>query len=130
MSTANPAECVVYLMIRFLKVKNVPPAKMYEEGGMNKWCHFFNGGSTDVNKEARSVHHSVITMDLKGTTDEIHTVFPHVSQSVLCKSISSTPMQTNLYQMATDEEENESYGLVKRTSKISMMKASSSLCNI
>jgi hypothetical protein len=46
-------------------------------------------------------------MDLKDTTDEIHKVFPHVSQSGLCKSVSSIPMQTNLYQMATDEEEKE-----------------------
>jgi hypothetical protein len=69
------------------------------EGSVRKWCHLFNGGRPSAHNEALSGHPSVITEDLKDRVDaqvrensrfaidEIHEVFPYVSQSVLYETV-------------------------------------------
>jgi hypothetical protein len=111
MSITNPANCEVRSVIRFLNVKNICPTEIHhqlvefygegvmKEGNVRKWCHFFNGGRTDVHNESRCGRPSVITKDLKDrvdahvcenrrfTTDELHEVFPYVSRSVLYETV-------------------------------------------
>jgi hypothetical protein len=64
-----------------------------------KWCRLLNGGRAGVHNEARSGLPSAITEDLKDnvgdhvrenrqfTVDELHEVFPCVSRSVLCETV-------------------------------------------
>jgi histone-lysine N-methyltransferase SETMAR len=111
MSITNPTDYEVLLVFRFLSTKNIRPTKIrcqlvevYGEGVMNKgnvckWCCLFNGGRADVHNEAQSGRLSVITEDLKGrvdahvcesgrfTIDELHEVFPYVSQSFLYETV-------------------------------------------
>jgi hypothetical protein len=86
--------------------------RCYIEGNVCKWCHFFNGGRTDVHKEAQSGRSSVITEDLKDRVDVHVRENRQFTIDELCFMI--WPLQdcrsTTLIQkkkMTTDEEVKE-----------------------
>ncbi|GBN82656.1 hypothetical protein AVEN_206709-1 [Araneus ventricosus] len=71
-SIADPADCEVCSVIRFLNAKNVKPAEIHRQladiygenvmtdGMVRKWVRQFNDGRTNVRGEARSGRPSVV----------------------------------------------------------------------
>ncbi|GBM17446.1 hypothetical protein AVEN_193748-1 [Araneus ventricosus] len=69
---ADPADCEVRSVIRFLKAKKVKPAEIHRQlveiyggnvmtdGMVRKWVRQFNDGRTNVHDEARSGRPSVV----------------------------------------------------------------------
>lgn len=104
---ADPADCEVRSVIRFLNAKNVKPAEIHRQlveiygenvmsdGMVRKWVRQFNDGRTNVHDEARSGRPSCVTDGLVAQVNEkirdnrrftIRTLcdeFPQISKTVL-----------------------------------------------
>ncbi|GBM51738.1 hypothetical protein AVEN_267115-1 [Araneus ventricosus] len=69
---ADPADCEVRSVVRFLNAKKVKPTKIYlqlveiygenvmTDGMVRKWVREFNDGRTNVQDEARSGRPSIV----------------------------------------------------------------------
>ncbi|GBN45212.1 hypothetical protein AVEN_186090-1 [Araneus ventricosus] len=106
-TTADPADCEVRSVIRFLNAKIVKPAEIHRQlvevygenvmtaGIIRKWVRQFNDGRTNVPDEARSGRPSVVNDDLVAKVNEkirenrrfairmICDEFPQISKTVL-----------------------------------------------
>ncbi|GBL87764.1 hypothetical protein AVEN_81365-1 [Araneus ventricosus] len=79
---ADPAECEVRSVIRFLNAKNVKPTEIRRQlveiygenvmtdGMVRKWVRQFNDGRTNVHDEARSGQPSVVNDGLVAKVNE------------------------------------------------------------
>ncbi|GBM33625.1 Mariner Mos1 transposase [Araneus ventricosus] len=104
---ADPADCEVRCVIRFLNVKNVKPAEIHRQlveiygenvitdGMVRKWIRQFNDGCTNVHDEARSGRLTVVNDALVAKVNEtirqnrrftirmLSDEFPQISKTVL-----------------------------------------------
>lgn len=104
---ADPADCEIRSVIRFLNARNVKPVEIYRQikdvygenamsdGMVRKWVRKFNEGRTNVHDEARSGRPSVVNDDLVRKVDEkikenrrftitmLSNKFPQISRTVL-----------------------------------------------
>ncbi|GBN72198.1 hypothetical protein AVEN_26997-1 [Araneus ventricosus] len=102
---ADPADCEVRSVIRFLNAKEVKPAEIHRveiygenvktEGMVRKWVRQFNDGRTNVRDEARSGRPSVVNDGLVAKVNEkirenkrftirmLFGEFPQISKTVL-----------------------------------------------
>ncbi|GBM80756.1 hypothetical protein AVEN_10622-1 [Araneus ventricosus] len=104
---ADPADCEVRSVIRFLNAKNVKPAEIHRQlveiygenamtdGMVRKWVRQFNDGRTNVHGEARSGRLSVVNDGLVAKVNEkirenrqftirmLFDEFPQISKTVL-----------------------------------------------
>ncbi|GBN96509.1 hypothetical protein AVEN_84905-1 [Araneus ventricosus] len=104
---ADPADCEVRSVIRFLNAKNVKPAEIHRQlveiygenvmtdGMVRKWVRQFNDGRTNVHDEARSGRPSVVNDGLVSKVNEkirensrfairmLCDEFPQISKTVL-----------------------------------------------
>ncbi|GBN29760.1 hypothetical protein AVEN_100065-1 [Araneus ventricosus] len=104
---ANPADCEVRSVIRFLNAKKVKPAEMHRQlveiygenvmtdGMVTKWVRQFNDGHTNVHDEAWSGRPSVVNDHLVAKVNEkirenrrltirmLFDEFPQISKTVL-----------------------------------------------
>ncbi|GBM94897.1 hypothetical protein AVEN_89818-1 [Araneus ventricosus] len=104
---ANPADCEVRSVIRFLNAKNVKPAEIHRQlveiygenvmadGMVRKWVRQFNDGRTNVHDEARSWRPSVVNDGFMAKVNEkirensrftirmLCDEFPQISKTVL-----------------------------------------------
>lgn len=79
---ADPAECEVRSVIRFLNARNMKPAeihrqltevygeKVISDGMVRKWVRQFNDGRTNVHDEARCGRPSVVSDELVEKVNE------------------------------------------------------------
>ncbi|GBO08985.1 hypothetical protein AVEN_60414-1 [Araneus ventricosus] len=79
---ADPADCEVRSVIRFLNAKKVKPAEIHlqlveiygknvtTDGMVRKWVRQFNDGRTNVHDEARSGRPSVVNEGLVAKVNE------------------------------------------------------------
>ncbi|GBO00131.1 hypothetical protein AVEN_114368-1 [Araneus ventricosus] len=79
---ADPADCEVRSLIRFLNAKKVKPAEIHRQlveiysgnvmtdGMVRKWVRQFNDGRTNVHDEARSERPSVVNDGLVAKLNE------------------------------------------------------------
>ncbi|GBM09526.1 hypothetical protein AVEN_100435-1 [Araneus ventricosus] len=79
---ANPADCGVRSVIRFMNAKNVKPAEIHRQlveiygenvitdGMFRKWVRQFNDGRINVHDEARSGRPSVVNDGLVAKVNE------------------------------------------------------------
>ncbi|GBM10369.1 hypothetical protein AVEN_169661-1 [Araneus ventricosus] len=79
---ADPADCEVRSVIRFLNAKKVKPAEIHRQlvkiygenvmtdGMVRKWVRQFNDGRTNVHDEARSGRPSVVSDGLVAKMNE------------------------------------------------------------
>ncbi|GBM73885.1 hypothetical protein AVEN_40147-1 [Araneus ventricosus] len=110
---ADPADCEVRSVIRFLKAKNVKPAEIHPhlveicgenamtDGMVRKWIRQFNDGRTNVHDEARSGRPSVVNDGLVAKVNEkirenrrftvrmLRVEFPQISRTVLHEIVSN-----------------------------------------
>ncbi|GBN42954.1 hypothetical protein AVEN_38862-1 [Araneus ventricosus] len=104
---ADPADCEVRSVIRFLNAKNVKPVEIHSklveiyaenvmtDGMVRKWVRQFNDGRTNVHDEARSGRPSVVNDGLVAKVNEkicenrrftkrmLFDEFPQISKTVL-----------------------------------------------
>ncbi|XP_023234472.1 putative uncharacterized protein FLJ37770 [Centruroides sculpturatus] len=104
---ADPANCEVRSVIRFLNAKNVKPVEIHHQlveiygenvmsdGIVRKWVQQFNAGCTNVHDEAWSGRPSVVNDDLVAKVNEkilenrqftirlLCDEFPQISKTVL-----------------------------------------------
>lgn len=109
---AEPADCEIRSVIRFLNARNVKPAEIhrqiseiYGESAMSdsmvrRWVRKFDGGRTNVHDEARSGRPSDVNDDLVRQIDEtirgnrrftismLSHEFPTISRTVLYETVS------------------------------------------
>ncbi|GBN71332.1 hypothetical protein AVEN_190767-1 [Araneus ventricosus] len=110
---ADPADCEVRSVIRFLNAKNVKPAEIHRQlaeicgenvmtdGMVRKWVRQFNNGSTNVHDEARSGRPSVVDHGLVAKVNEkmrensrftirmLCDEFPQISKTVLPENVTN-----------------------------------------
>ncbi|GBO34485.1 hypothetical protein AVEN_95017-1 [Araneus ventricosus] len=104
---ADPADCEVRSVLRFLNAKKVKPAEMQRQlveiygenvmtdGMVSKWVRQFNDGRTNAHDEARSGRPSVVNDGLvakvnekirenrRSTIRKLFDEFPQISKTVL-----------------------------------------------
>ncbi|GBM86355.1 hypothetical protein AVEN_64235-1 [Araneus ventricosus] len=104
---ANPADCEVCSVIRFLNTKNVKPAEIHRQlveiygenvmtdGMVRKWVRQYNDGHTNVHDEVRSGRPSIVNDALVAKLNEkirenrrftirmLCDEFPQISKTVL-----------------------------------------------
>ncbi|GBN55596.1 hypothetical protein AVEN_73075-1 [Araneus ventricosus] len=110
---ADPADCEVRSVIRFLKAKNVKQAEIHRQlvaiygenvmtdGMVRKWVRQFNDGRTNVHDEARSGRSSVVNDSLVANVNEkirenrrftirmLCDEFPQISKIVLHENVTN-----------------------------------------
>ncbi|GBN28619.1 hypothetical protein AVEN_36171-1 [Araneus ventricosus] len=106
-TTADPADCEVRSVIRFLNAKKVKPAEIHRQlveiygenvmtdGMVRKWVRQFNDGRINVHDEARSGRLSIVNDGLVAKVNEkirknrrftirmLFDEFPQISKTVL-----------------------------------------------
>ncbi|GBL92817.1 hypothetical protein AVEN_4527-1 [Araneus ventricosus] len=102
---ADPVDCEVHSVIRFLNAKKVKPAEIHRQlveiygenvmtdGMVRKWVRQFNDGRTNVHDEVRSGRPSVVGLvakvnekireNIRFTTRMLFDEFPQISKTVL-----------------------------------------------
>ncbi|GBM96075.1 hypothetical protein AVEN_112694-1 [Araneus ventricosus] len=110
---ADPADCEVRSVIRFLNPNNVKQSEINRQlieiygenvmtdGMVRKWVRPFNDGRTNVHDEARSGQHSVVSDDLVAKVNEkigenrrftirmLCDEFPQISKAVLHENVTN-----------------------------------------
>ncbi|GBN35367.1 hypothetical protein AVEN_205533-1 [Araneus ventricosus] len=135
---ADPADCEVRSVERFLNAKNVKPAEILRQlveiyGGnvmpdemVRKWVRQFNDGRTNVHDEARSGRHSVVNGGLVVKVNEkirenrrftiriLFDDFPQISKTVLHEIVTNRLNYRKLCsrwvpKMLTDEHKTKGF---------------------
>ncbi|GBM52236.1 hypothetical protein AVEN_31053-1 [Araneus ventricosus] len=112
-TVADPADCEVRSVIRFLNAKNVKPAEIprqlaeiygenvMTDGMVRRWVRQFNDGRTNVHDEARSGRPSVVNDGLVAKVNEkirgnsgftirmLCDEFPQISKAVLHENVTN-----------------------------------------
>ncbi|GBM73510.1 hypothetical protein AVEN_103941-1 [Araneus ventricosus] len=112
-TTADPADCEVRSVIRFLNAKKIKPAEIHRQlveiygehvmtdGMVRKWVRQFNDGRTNVHDEARSGRPSVVNDGLVAKVNEkirenrrftirmLFDEFPQISKTVLHENVTN-----------------------------------------
>jgi transposase len=82
MKIENPASCEIWSVIKFLNVKSVCLAKIYQQvcevygenavsdGMVSRWCRMFSEGRTNVHSDDRSGHPSLVNANLLDQVNE------------------------------------------------------------
>ncbi|GBN66941.1 hypothetical protein AVEN_168209-1 [Araneus ventricosus] len=111
---ADPADCEVRSVIRFLNAKEVKPAEIHRQrveiygenvmtdGMVRKWARQFNDGRTNVHDEARSGRPSVVIDGLVAKVNEkicenrrftirmLFDEFPQISKTILHEIVTNS----------------------------------------
>ncbi|XP_023228114.1 putative uncharacterized protein FLJ37770 [Centruroides sculpturatus] len=138
---ADPADCEVHSVIRFLNAKNVKPVEIHRQlveiygenvmsdGMVRKWVRQFNAERTDVHDEAWSGWPSVVNDGLVAKVNEkipenrrftirlLCDEFPQISNTVLHEIVATTDVQQWLSSLAASFFEEGIDKLVSRYDK-------------